>query len=178
MSEFIKKTMDELERSEPEVHKKSKHFPIVILLDNVRSMNNVGAIFRTADACNVTSVFLCGLTPRPPHREIQKTALGATESVDWQHFEDIKEAIHQLKSEGFQIIGIEQVHNSRSLKSFDFSSNPKTAFIFGNEVEGVSDEALVLCDACIEIPQFGAKHSFNISVSVGIALWERIRSLV
>lgn len=172
---FSKKSMDELSRSQTTEHKSAQHFPIQILLDNVRSMNNVGSIFRTADATNVAAICLCGLTPVPPHRDIQKTALGATESVSWRHESDITSAIQKLKQDGYFIIGVEQVHNSTSLPDFDFSVPSKQAFIFGNEVMGVSDEALALCDACIEIPQYGAKHSFNIAVSVGIVLWECIR---
>lgn len=172
---FHKKSMDELSRSQTAEHKSAQHFPVQILLDNVRSMNNVGSIFRTADATNVEAICLCGLTPTPPHRDIQKTALGATESVNWRHESDITTAIQKLKQEGYIIIGVEQVHNSTTLTAFDFSVPKKLAFIFGNEVTGISDEALALCDVCIEIPQYGAKHSFNISVSVGIVLWECIR---
>lgn len=172
---FQRKSMWELNRPEPDQHKATTHFPIVIVLDSIRSMHNVGSIFRTADATNVAAVYLCGHTPRPPHRDIQKTALGATESVNWQYFEHIPEALSQLKHEGYQIIGVEQVHGSISLEQSVFTPDTKTAFIFGNEVEGISENALQLCDVCIEIPQFGAKHSFNITVAGGIILWEWVR---
>lgn len=167
--------MSELNRPEAEAHKSQAHFPVVIVLDSIRSMHNVGSIFRTADATNVCGVYLCGHTPRPPHRDIQKTALGATESVPWQHFENVQEALSLLRSEGYKIVGVEQVHGSVGLDAVRFEADTKTAFVFGNEVEGVSESALELCDFCIEIPQFGAKHSFNIAVAGGIVLWEWVR---
>lgn len=172
---FKKKSMDELGRADAGEHRESVHFPVTIILDSVRSMHNVGSVFRTADATNVSQIVLCGLTPRPPHRDIQKTALGATESVHWTYYTSIMEAVMQLKEEDYQIIAVEQVHNSISLADAPFKKDQKLAFIFGNEVYGVSDEVLTFCDYCLEIPQFGTKHSFNISVSAGIVLWEWIR---
>lgn len=169
--------MDELERPDLIEYKQADKHPIWILLDSVRSMNNVGSVFRTADAFNVEGIYLCGLTPQPPHRDIQKTALGATESVFWKHEPSIKKAIQQLKDEGYTIIGIEQTHNSQPLENFHSLFQGKIALIFGNEVSGISDEALELCQQSIEIKQWGTKHSLNISVSVGVVLWEMVRNL-
>lgn len=172
---FIKKTMEELERVDAQENKQMQHFPITIVLDNIRSMNNVGSVFRTADAMNIEQILLCGLTPTPPHREIQKTALGATESVQWTQYASVEAALQQLKKEGYKIVGIEQVHDSQPLGQTSIDPSQKIALIFGNEVAGVSDEALALCDYCIEIPQYGSKHSLNIAVSTGIVLWECVR---
>lgn len=167
--------MDELERRSSEVHKAAAHFPVWLLLDDVRSMHNVGSVFRTADAFNVSGIFLCGFTPAPPHRDIHKTALGATESVSWQYEKDIENILQQLKNEDYKIYAVEQTHNSVDLQHFQPDPDAKSAFIFGNEVSGVSDKALAYCDASIEIPQWGSKHSLNISVSVGVVLWEIVR---
>lgn len=160
---------EELNRLSVEKFKTSSKSPICLVLDNVRSMHNVGAIFRTADAFKVEKIILCGITACPPHREIRKTALGADESVDWEYVKDSKEAIESLK--GYRVCALEQAENSLSLRDFSHSSG-KVALIVGNEVDGVSQDLLDLCDDIIEIPQFGTKHSFNVSVSTGIALWE------
>lgn len=170
--EMKKLKLNELHRISVSDFKKQKKLPIVMVLDNVRSMHNVGSLFRTADGFAVEKIILCGITATPPHREIEKTALGATESVDWLHFKNISEAIDALKLEGFIIIAVEQVQGSIMLNNFCPVDNKKYALIFGNEVSGVSDEAMKMIDECIEIPQFGAKHSFNIVVSAGIVLWD------
>jgi len=149
----------------------------VVLLDNVRSLNNIGSIFRTADCLLAERVILCGITAKPPHRDIHKTALGSTESVDWEYFEESIKAIRQLKEEGYIVIGIEQVDSSVSLQDFTPESGKKYVLVFGHEVKGVSQEVIDNCDLCIEIPQFGTKHSFNISVSAGIVIWEIFRKI-
>lgn len=146
--------------------------PFIILLDNVRSMNNIGSVFRTADAFRCTSVGLCGITATPPHREIHKTALGAEESVDWFYEKDITEAVKKLKSEEYIIAAIEQIEGGISLNKFKPESEKKYAFIFGHEINGVSNEVLKHCDLFIEIPQLGTKHSLNVAVAVGIVSWQ------
>ncbi|RYE24307.1 MAG: TrmH family RNA methyltransferase [Sphingobacteriaceae bacterium] len=138
----------------------------------VRSMHNIGSIFRTSDGFAVEQLVLCGITAQPPHREIEKTALGATQSVSWTYFESIKTALQQLREDDYQLIAVEQAANSIGLNHFQPEKNKKYALIFGNEVNGVSEEAMEMIDACIEIPQFGTKHSFNIVVSAGIVLWD------
>lgn len=175
MQHFPKKSMFELNRLSAEDAKVMTQFPIALVLDNVRSMHNVGSVFRTADSFGLEQIFLCGFTPKPPHREIHKTALGATDTVQWHYNDNIVDALLGLKEQGYKIIAAEQTHNSISLEKIDSSSTQKIAVIFGNEVEGVSDEALALCDDVLEIPQFGTKHSLNISVSVGIVIWELVR---
>jgi 23S rRNA (guanosine2251-2'-O)-methyltransferase len=167
----IKKISD-LNRKSVDEFKEAKKFPVVVVMDNVRSMHNVGSVFRTADAFLVSAIWLCGYTPRPPHRDIQKTALGATETVDWTYFPTTLEAVEKLKSEGYLIFAVEQVEKSIPLHEFSLQDNEKMAVIFGNEVTGVDAEVLKLCDGSIEIPQFGMKHSLNISVAAGIVLWE------
>jgi tRNA G18 (ribose-2'-O)-methylase SpoU len=162
----------ELGRKSLEQFRTSKKAPIIIVLDNVRSQSNIGSIFRTADAFLTEAIYLCGITSSPPHREIQKTALGATESVNWKYFERTFDAITLLRSEGYKIIGIEQVEGSVELQDFVAGEGEKYVLIFGHEVYGVDEDLINLCDLCIEIPQFGTKHSFNIAVSVGIVLWE------
>jgi 23S rRNA (guanosine2251-2'-O)-methyltransferase len=164
--------LDELNRVDIEGFKQQEKLPVVVILDNVRSMHNVGSVFRTADGFSIEKVVLCGITAQPPHREIEKTALGATDSVDWIHFDDTLVAIESLRQEGYQIIAIEQAQNSTMLNIFKPAGDQKYALIFGNEVNGVSDEAMEKIDACIEIPQFGTKHSFNIVISAGIVLWD------
>ena len=163
---------NELGRKSIEDYKKSGKSPFVVVLDNVRSHNNVGSVFRTADAFLTWKVLLCGITPRPPHRDIQKTALGATESVEWEWYEKITDALRKLKEEGYLIVGIEQVEGAVELQDLKIERSMKYALVFGHEVKGVSQEALDLCDQCVIIPQFGTKHSFNIAVSAGIVLWE------
>ncbi|WP_026898092.1 RNA methyltransferase [Daejeonella oryzae] len=169
---MIKLKLDDLNRASVEEFKQQKKLPVTVILDSVRSMHNVGSIFRTSDGFAVEQIILCGITARPPHREIEKTALGATSSIDWSYVEDITEAISNLKTKGYQIIAIEQAFNSEMLHTFSPSPDQKFALIFGNEVNGVSEEAMKLIDNCIEIPQFGTKHSFNIVVSAGIVLWD------
>jgi 23S rRNA (guanosine2251-2'-O)-methyltransferase len=170
--------LDELNRATVEEFKEQDKLPVVVVLDNVRSMHNIGSIFRTSDALAATAVYLCGITAQPPHREIEKTALGATQSVTWEYFEDTLQAIEKLRADGYQIVAIEQAENSTMLNEFQPSTDEKYALIFGNEVNGVSDEAMQMIDACIEIPQFGTKHSFNIVVSAGIILWDFYSKIV
>lgn len=164
--------LDELNRVSVEDFKKQEKLPVTVLLDSVRSLHNVGSIFRTSDGFAVERIILCGITGQPPHREIEKTALGATQSIDWYYYEDILEAIAELKEAGYKIVAIEQAENSTSLNEFRPSGEEHYALIFGNEVNGVSEEAMKQIDSCIEIPQFGTKHSFNIVVSAGIVLWD------
>ena len=162
----------ELDRKTVEQFRKSEKSPIVIILDNVRSQSNVGSIFRTADAFLTEAIYLCGITAKPPHREIQKTALGATESVAWKYFAETSDALRELKDRGYKIIGIEQAEGSVELQDMQVEKGEKFALIFGHEVNGVDQGILNLCDLCVEIPQFGTKHSFNIAISAGIVLWE------
>ena len=164
--------MDELGRLSKEEFKSTKKLPITVILEDIRSMHNVGSVFRTADAFLVEQILLCGYTPNPPHRDIHKTALGATETVEWKAFENTTTAINALKKEGYHIYAIEQVHNSIELQTFEIFNQDKVAIIFGNEADGVKDETIAMTDGCIEIPQAGSKHSFNISVAAGIVLWE------
>jgi len=160
---------DELNRLSKADFEKAEKIPIIIVLDNIRSLSNVGAFFRTADAFRIEALYLCGITACPPHREIHKTALGADETVSWRYFATIEEACQALKNENYRIFAVEQVENSVPLQRFVFS--PQTAYIFGNEVEGVSEEALAYCDDAIELPQEGTKHSINVSVCAGIVMW-------
>ncbi len=164
--------MDELNRKTVEEFKEADKTPVVVVLDNVRSMHNVGSIFRTADAFLIEGIYLCGYTPRPPHRDINKTALGATETVSWKYYSGVLDAIKELKTAGYELWAAEQAENSYKLQDACFRTGNKIAIVFGNEVEGVSNEVLELCDGCIEIPQQGMKHSLNISVAAGIVLWE------
>ncbi len=170
-----KLSMEELNRPTVEAFKNTKKNPFVLVLDNVRSAHNVGSAFRTADAFAVEKIVLCGITATPPNREIAKTALGATESVVWEHTESNVEAIKKLKAEGYAIVALEQAEGSILLNEFSMHSDEKYCFIFGNEVFGVDEKLFALADACVEIPQFGTKHSLNISVSIGIVLWESWR---
>jgi 23S rRNA (guanosine2251-2'-O)-methyltransferase len=162
----------ELERKSVDQYKKSQKSDFVIVLDNVRSQSNVGSIFRTADAFLTEAIYLCGITATPPHREIQKTALGATESVAWKYFAKTYDAIVELRTSGFKILGIEQAEGSVELQELKIIKGEKYALVFGHEVNGVDQDIINMCDKCIEIPQFGTKHSFNIAISVGIVLWE------
>lgn len=152
--------------------RESAKSPFIIVLDNVRSHSNVGSVFRTADSFLTECIYLCGITARPPHRDIQKTALGATESVGWKYFGNTTEAIKELKSKGYKIVGIEQTEGSLSLGDFVTEPGMKYALVFGHEVNGVDQAVINECDFVVEIPQFGTKHSFNIAVSAGIVLWE------
>jgi 23S rRNA (guanosine2251-2'-O)-methyltransferase len=167
-----KLSMEALNRISKAEFKDKQKLPITVILDNVRSMNNVGSVFRTADGFLIEQIVLCGFTPQPPHRDIQKTALGATETVSWIHIENTVDIIRKLKAADYCIYAIEQVTNSIMLNNFKVRENKKIAVVFGNEVDGVSDEALTLCDGAIEIPQLGTKHSLNISVAAGIVLWK------
>lgn len=167
-----KLSMDELERLSINQFKDSEKIPVVIVLDNIRSQHNIGSIFRTADAYRINCIHLCGITATPPNREIQKTALGATDSVCWKYFETTHQSIEELKAEDYKIIVIEQVQGSVNLKDFKSNKYKKIAIVFGNEVSGVGDEIIEACDACVEIPQYGTKHSLNVSVSAGIVIWE------
>jgi len=169
--------MSELNRLSVDEFRKAQKSPVVIVLDNIRSQNNVGSVFRTADAFLIREICLCGITATPPHREIHKTALGATESVSWRYFKDTCDAISKLRSEGFKIIALEQTNVSITLDGFYPMPGEKLAFIFGNEVNGVGDQLLDMVDLCLEIPQSGTKHSINISVAVGIVLWDDLIKL-
>lgn len=164
-----------LNRKSLEEFKQAKKRPIVLVLDNVRSLNNVGSAFRTGDAFLVEALYLCGSTGTPPNKEIEKTALGATESVNWQYFKSTEEAIQELKSKDFKIYAVEQASESIALNNFVYTGE-KTALVFGNEVYGVEQDIIDSCDGVIEIPQEGTKHSLNISVTVGIVLWEMLRT--
>ena len=170
-----KLAMDELNRKSVNEFRQSEKTPVVVVLDNIRSMHNVGSVFRTADAFLIKAVYLCGYTPQPPHRDIHKTALGATETVDWQYFETTVRAVESLKSDGYRVFAIEQTEGSIPLQEFALPDAGQLAVVFGNEVSGVSEDALGLCDGSVEIPQWGMKHSLNISIAAGIVLWELVR---
>lgn len=167
-----KLSMEELNRLSVEEYKKAAKSPLVLVLDNVRSLNNVGSAFRTGDAFRVEKIYLCGITGKPPHRDIQKTALGATDAVEWEYCLNTMEAIAKLKESGYKICGLEQAERSEMLHTFQPVIGQKYALVFGNEVFGVEEEVLTACDTVIEIPQKGTKHSLNISVSLGITLWD------
>ena len=162
----------ELGRKSVEQFRKSEKSPFVIVLDNIRSQSNVGSVFRSADAFLTESICLCGITATPPHPDIRKTALGATESVSWKYFNKTTEAIKELRSQGYKIVGVEQAEGATDLRDFKVQKKTRYALVFGHEVNGVDQEVLNDCDFVIEIPQFGTKHSFNIAVSAGIVLWE------
>jgi 23S rRNA (guanosine2251-2'-O)-methyltransferase len=165
----------ELNRLSIDEFKQVKKLPIIVVLDNIRSLNNIGSVFRTSDAFLLEKIYLCGITAQPPHKDINKTALGATESVDWEHMDNTVDCVTKLQSEGYYCLAIEQAQNSVMLNEFDASKHPKIAVFFGNEVKGVQQEVIDQCDNCIEIPQLGTKHSLNISVSAGVVLWELFR---
>lgn len=167
-----KKSLQALNRLTVDEFKQTEKVPLVLLLDNVRSALNVGSAFRTADAFALQEVTLCGITATPPHREILKTAIGATQSVDWQHFESTLEAVTHFKDNGFTILSIEQAEGSTPLSDFKLDRNQKYVVILGNEVKGVAQEVVDQSDYCIEIPQFGTKHSLNVSVCAGVVIWE------
>ena len=164
--------MDELRRPSVETFKTQPKLPVVLVLDNVRSMHNVGSAFRTSDAFAIQEIVLCGITGTPPHREIEKTALGASQSVRWQHKPDTLQALQMFREVGYRIIAIEQAQESIPLSQFEPLPTDKYALVFGNEVHGVAEEVMEFVDSCIEIPQSGTKHSLNIAVSVGIVLWD------
>lgn len=176
MSQKLK--LEELGRVNLEEFHALPKIPLTIVLDNIRSMHNVGAVFRTANAFIVKNIILCGITPTPPHREIHKAALGATESVEWYHEKEISQALKRLKEDGFEVLGIEQTTSSIKLEDFPIDKNKKYALVLGNEVEGLSEECLSDYDSFIEIPQHGTKHSLNVSVCGGIVIWEFFKNLV
>lgn len=162
----------ELDRKSIEGFKQSQKTPLIIVLEDVRSLHNIGSVFRTADAFLVEKIILCGITATPPNKEIHKTALGATETVDWEHFENFEDALHELKKDNITTLAIEQVESAIFLQNFNVDPIKKYAIVFGNEVHGVTQKTVSLCDGCIEIPQLGTKHSLNISVSAGIVVWD------
>ena len=175
----------EMNRLSVEEYRESKKTPLVVVLDHVRSLYNVGSVFRTADAFRLEGVCLCGITARPPHPEIHKTALGAEDSVNWQYFERTEDCVQWLKSQGFIVIAIEQCENSTMLNEIENSSIftlnssfPQIAVVLGNEVKGVQQHVVDMCDGCIEIPQYGTKHSMNVSVTAGIIIWEFSKHLI
>ena len=168
---------EELKRLTNEEIKIADKYPFVIVLDNIRSMHNVGSAFRTADAFLCEKIVLCGITAKPPHREIHKTALGATETVEWEYFENSAEAVDVLKEKGYKIACVEQADESISLEKFQLSTDEKLALIFGNEVKGVTEAVVEKSDYVIEIPQFGTKHSINVSVSIGVVIWDLVSKL-
>jgi len=172
-----KLSIDELKRKTIEGFKQAKKTPIIIVLDNIRSLNNIGSAFRTADAFIIEAIYLCGFTACPPHKDIHKTALGATESVDWKYFSTTLDAISYLKQKNITIVSVEQAEGSIFLEDFKINREAKYALIFGNEVKGVEQKVIDESDYCVEIPQLGTKHSLNISVSVGVVLWEFFKYL-
>lgn len=169
---------EELDRLTIKEFKNNSKTPIIIVLDNVRSMNNIGSVFRTGDAFMISGIYLCGITAKPPNKEIHKTALGATESVDWKYFEKTLDAIVNLRQTGYKIVSVEQVENSTSLVEMDISKKEKYAIVLGHEVKGIQQEVLNVSDIFIEIPQYGTKHSLNISVCAGIVIWEFFKKMI
>lgn len=167
----------ELDRLNVDEFKAVTKTPLIVILDNIRSLNNIGSVFRTSDAFLIEKIYLCGITAQPPHKDIHKTALGATESVEWEYVEDTLKLIERLKNSKIKIISIEQAENSTMLQDFKILENQKYAVIFGNEVKGVQQEVVIASDFCVEIPQFGTKHSLNISVSCGVVLWDLFKKL-
>ncbi len=167
-----KLSMNELGRKSITEFKQSEKNKVIVVLDNIRSMHNVGSVFRTSDAFLIEAICLCGYTPHPPHRDIHKTALGATETVDWLYYNNTKEALEDLRQNNYKIFAVEQAEGSISLEKFNWQPSSKLAVVMGNEVDGVDEDLLTLCDGCIEIPQLGMKHSLNISVAAGIVLWK------
>jgi len=167
-----KLTNEELNRKSIQEFKSSGKSPFIIILDNVRSLNNIGSIFRSADAFLVEAIWLCGITATPPHREIHKSALGATESVDWKYYDSAVSAARELKDKGYILVSVEQTEGSVSLDRFFPEPGKRYALVFGHEIKGVSEEIVGMSDVCVEIPQYGTKHSFNVAVSAGIVLWE------
>ena len=167
----------ELNRLKPEEYERTGKMPLVVVLDNVRSCNNIGSFFRTSDALLVESIYLCGITATPPNKEIHKTALDAEKTVNWKYAEHTEDALNELKAQGFTIYAIEQIDQSIMLPEFMPAKEEKIALVFGNEVKGVQQKVIDLCDGAIEIPQFGTKHSFNVSVSAGIVLWDLFKKM-
>ena len=167
----------ELGRLNIEEFKNITKIPLIVILDNIRSLNNIGSVFRTSDAFLIEKIYLCGITAKPPHKEIHKTALGATESVDWEYVDNTFDLVKKLQKEGVKITSIEQAENSIMLQNFKIKTDQKYAVIFGNEVKGVQQDVVSASDYCIEIPQFGTKHSLNISVSCGVVLWDLFKKM-
>lgn len=171
-----KKSMLELHRISCDEFKKADKTPLVLVLDDVRSLNNIGSMFRTADAFVIEHIYLCGITAMPPHPDIHKTALGAEDSVSWTHYDDIMQCVKDLRSKGYKICSIEQVHNSISFPQFIIDKCEKYAIVMGNEVKGVNQEVIDYSDYCIELPQSGTKHSLNVSITAGIVMWDFYKS--
>jgi len=167
----------ELNRISAEEFKETNKTPLIVVLDNIRSLNNIGSVFRTSDAFLVEAIYLCGITAIPPNQEIHKTALGAEYSVEWKYFQNTKDAVAQLKNDSYNVYAIEQVENSTMLDELTLDKNNKYAVVLGNEVKGVQQEVINICDGCIEIPQFGTKHSLNVSVTAGIVIWDFFKLL-
>lgn len=170
--------MEELGRKSVEEFKQSEKTPIIVVLENIRSAYNVGSVFRTSDAFLVEAIYIIGYTSQPPHKEIKKTALGAEETVLWKHFATSAEAIDELRTNGYNVYAVEQAEGSYKLNAIGFEADEKIAVIFGNEVAGVEQSTISLCDGCIEIPQLGMKHSLNIATAAGVVLWELVRSRI
>jgi len=170
--------MEELGRKSVEEFKGSEKFPVIIVLENIRSAYNVGSVFRTADAFLIEAIYIVGYSAKPPHKEIKKTALGAEETVDWKYFKTPAEAVTELREKGFHVFAAEQAEKSCKLNAISFESGEKIAVVFGNEVTGVEQSTIQLCDGCIEIPQLGMKHSLNIATAAGVVLWELVRKRI
>jgi len=173
-----KLSMAELDRKSVKVFKESEKFPVIVVLENIRSAYNVGSVFRTADAFLIEAIYIVGYSAKPPHKEIKKTALGAEETVSWKYFKTSAEAIAELRTAGFNIYAAEQTENSYKLNAIGFEPDEKIAVVFGNEVTGVEQSTILLCDGCIEIPQLGMKHSLNIATAAGVVLWELVRNRI
>lgn len=169
---------EELNRISTAAFKEAAKIPVTIILDNIRSQNNVGSVFRTSDAFRIEKIYLCGITSTPENREVHKTALGAEDAVEWEYQKDTLAVVELLKANGYKIFSVEQAENTTPLEDFNIASDEKYALIFGNEVKGVQQEVINASDGCLEIPQFGTKHSFNISVTVGIVLWQVVKPLL
>jgi 23S rRNA (guanosine2251-2'-O)-methyltransferase len=169
--------INELNRISEEAYKTTPKMPVVVILDNIRSCNNTGSVFRTCDALLIEKIYLCGITATPPNKEIHKTALDAEKTVEWEYSENTEDIVNRLKAEGYLVYAVEQVENSISLPDFNPEMDSKMAFVFGNEVKGVQQKVVNICDATVEIPQFGTKHSFNVSVSAGIVLWDVFKKM-
>lgn len=167
----------ELNRISTEEYKETKKTPLIVVLDNIRSLNNIGSVFRTSDAFLVEAIYLCGITATPPNQEIHKTALGAEYSVSWKYYQETTDALVDLKENGYEVYAIEQVEGSTMLNEIELDDSKKYAVVLGNEVKGVQQEVVNNCDGCIEIPQFGTKHSLNVSVTTGIVIWDFFKKL-
>ncbi|EEF74657.1 RNA methyltransferase, TrmH family [Phocaeicola coprophilus DSM 18228 = JCM 13818] len=178
MTELRKLKITEMNRKTVEEFKEARKIPLVVVLDQVRSLHNIGAVFRTADAFLVDKIYLCGITATPPHPELHKTALGAEFTVDWKYFKNTQDAVNDLHKDGYVVLAIEQCEGSTMLDDLILEKDKKYAIVFGNEVKGVQQEVVNSCDGCIEIPQYGTKHSLNVSVTAGIVLWECARRLI